>query len=514
MPLIGKIVKTAIDVSSSLSSRDDAEKAQQKVLEMLLEKAKDTAFGKYYGFQSILDSSDSRKEFAKAVPLHDYDKMHEEWWKQQLEGKEDISWPGKTLYYGLSAGTTGSSSKRIPVSDDQLDAIRETGMKQALVLSEFDLPEAFFQSNVLMLGSSTNLVEKKEHFEGEISGISASNIPYWFRGFYKPDEEIASIDDWDERILEIAKRAPEWNIGALSGIPSWIELMLKKIISYNKLKNIHEIWPNLSVYTSGGTAFGPYRKSMEKLLERPLVYLDTYLASEGFLAYQQRQNDQMAMVLSYDTGIYFEFIPFEEEHFDDKGAPKEDAPVLSLSEVEEGKEYALIISTVAGAWRYSIGDTVKITDKERNEIIITGRTKHFMNVAGSQLSVNQMNDAIGKMESQYSVSIPEFTLSAVKTEDEESFVHRWYLGVEDDKKLSEEEVAESLDETLKEANKSYRSARKKALSGVEVKVIPKDYFYDWAEQKKKKGGQMKTPRMMKEEQFKEWEEFISDKQSS
>lgn len=510
MPLIGKIVKTAIDLSSSLSGKENAGEAQQKVLEMLLEKAKDTAFGKYFGFQAILDAPDRQKAFTRAVPLHDYDKMFNEWWQQQLEEKEDISWPGKPLYYGVSAGTTGSSSKRIPVTEDQLDAIRQTGTKQALVLSEYDLPDAFFQSNVLMLGSSTNLVEKEEHYEGEISGISASNIPYWFRGFYKPDEEIASIDDWDDRILEIAKRAPEWNIGALSGIPSWIELMLKKIISYNKLNNIHEIWPNLHVYTSGGTAFGPYRKSMEKLLARPLVYLDTYLASEGFIAYQQRENDQMAMALSYDTGIYFEFIPFEEEHFDDKGAPKEDAPIFSLSEVEEGKEYALIISTVAGAWRYSIGDTVKVTDKARNEIIITGRTKHFMNVAGSQLSVHQMNEAIGKLEDKYSVSIPEFTLSAIRNE-EESYTHRWYLGIEDKEDLSEKEVAEALDESLKEANKSYRSARKKALSSVEVKVIPKDYFYDWAEQTKKKGGQMKTPRMMKEEQFKEWEEFISTK---
>jgi hypothetical protein len=512
MALIGKIIKKVLDVSSNFSNREEADKAQQKVLESLLEKAKETAFGKHYNFQSMLDSSNIKKAFSRTVPLHDYDKMHDEWWSRQLEGKEDITWPGKTVYYGRSAGTTGSSSKRIPVSSDQLDAIRETGMKQALVLSKFDLPEAFFQSNVLMLGSSTNLVETEEHYEGEISGISASNIPVWFRGFYKPDEEIAAIDDWDERILEIAKRAPDWNIGALSGIPSWIELMLKKIISYNNLKNIHEIWPNLSVYTSGGTAFGPYRKSMEKLLARPLIYLDTYLASEGFIAFQQRENEQMAMTLSYDTGIYFEFVPFDEKYFDGNGAPKADAPVLPLSDVEEHKEYALIVSTVSGAWRYSIGDTVKITDKERNEIIITGRTKHFMNVAGSQLSVNQMDQAIGKMEEEYSISIPEYTLSAVQ--EEGGYTHKWYLGVEDKKELSEKDMADTLDEVLKERNKSYRGARKKALTGVEVKVVPKDYFYEWTEQEKKKGGQVKIPRMMKEEQFKRWEDFVSAKLSS
>lgn len=512
MPLIGKIVKKFVDVSSSLSGSADAVKAQDDMLEMLLQKAENTAFGKHYNFSKILNAPDRKKAFAQAVPLHDYQKMHDEWWSQQLEGKEDITWPGKTVYYARSAGTTGSASKKIPVTDDLLSAIRETGIKQALVLSEFDLPDEFFQSNVMMLGSSTNLTETEGHLEGEISGISASNIPTWFRGFYKPGVDVASIDDWDKRVLEIAKKAPEWNIGALSGIPSWIELMLKEVISYNKLQNIHEIWPNLSVYTTGGTAFGPYRKSMEKLLARPLIYLDTYLASEGFIAYQRRLNEEMAMTLSYDTGIYFEFIPFEDKYFDDGGAPLADAPVIPLSQVEEGKDYALIISTVAGAWRYSIGDTVKITDKARSEIIITGRTKHFMNVVGSQLSVNQMNEAMSALEEKHNLSIPEFTMAAVKVND--NYIHRWYLGVEDDPDVSPDTLKEDLDEYLKSSNKSYRSARTKALSGLEVKVVPQDFFYDWAEQEKKKGGQIKTPRMMKDEQFENWELFVEKKQLS
>lgn len=513
MPLIGKIVKKVVDVSSSLSGSTDAVKAQDDVLEMLLKKAENTAFGQHYNFSAILNAADRKKEFSQAIPLHDYQKMHDEWWEQQLDGREDITWPGKTTYYARSAGTTGNSSKKIPVTDDMLSAIRETGIKQALVLSEFDLPDAFFQSNVLMLGSSTSLEENDGHYEGEISGISESNIPTWFRGFYKPGEEVAEIEDWDAKVLEIAKKAPEWNIGALSGIPSWIELMLKKVISYNNLKNIHEIWPNLSVYTTGGTAFGPYRKSMEKLFDHPLIYLDTYLASEGFLAYQQRPNEEMAMALSYDTGIYFEFIPFEEKYFDGSGAPLPDAPVLPLAEVEEGREYALIISTVAGAWRYSIGDTVKITDKSMNEIVITGRTKHFMNVVGSQLSVNQMNEAMGKLEEKYNISIPEFTISAVKAE-EDNYIHKWYLGVEGDADISADDIKQELDEYLKSSNKSYKSARQKALSGLEVKIVPKDLFYDWSEEEKQKGGQVKTPRMMKEDQFKNWEEFVNKKLSS
>lgn len=509
MPLIGKIIKKVVDVGSHLATEEDALKAQDEVLLKLLRKAENTAFGKHYQFANILAAEDVKSTFALNVPLHDYSKISKEWWNQQMEGKEDITWPGKTEYFAVSAGTTGNTSKKIPVTKDMLDAIRETGVKQAFILPEFELPEEFYQSGVLMLGSSTNLKQSDDHLEGEISGISASNLPFWFKGFYKPEGEIAAIDDWDERVLNIAKKAPEWNIGALSGIPSWIELMLKEIVSYNKLNTIHDIWPNLSVYTSGGTAFGPYRKSMEKLLAKPLIYLDTYLASEGFLAYQKRPNEEMAMSLAYDTGLYFEFIPFEEKFFDDNGAPLPDAKVIPLKDVEEGKEYAIIISSVSGAWRYSIGDTVKITDKEKSEILITGRTKHFMNVVGSQMSVNKMNEGLEEMEKKFNISIPEFTISAVKVNGQ--YIHRWYLGVEGNTEVSEEELAKALDETLKNNNKSYLSARGKALTGIEVKIIPKAFFYDWSEKEKKKGGQIKTPRMMKEEQFQNWEEFIASK---
>ena len=509
MPIIGKVVKKVVEVSSSLSGNENACKAQKKVLKDLLKTAEKTAFGRYYHFADILDAPELEEEFAKRIPLHSYQKMYTDWWKQQIEGKEDISWPGKPLYYATTAGTTGDKSKCLPVTGELLEAIRETGLKQALALSEFDLPEAFFESSVLMLTSSTNLQETEGHYEGEISGISASNIPFWFRVFYKPEEEVSCIDDWDERVLEIAKRAPDWNIGALSGIPSWIELMLREIISYNKIETIHEIWPNLSVYTTGGTAFKPYRKSMEKLFSRPLVYLDTYLASEGFLAYQQRPNEQMAMVLSYDTGTYFEFIPFKDKYFDENGDPLADAPVLPLSEVEENKEYALVISTNAGAWRYSIGDTVKITDKPRNEIVITGRTKHFMNVAGSGLSVIKMDEAVQALEEKFNISIPEYTVSAVKLN--ENYIHKWYLGLEGKSKISNEELARELDEILKNKYESYKDARKKALKGLEVKLVPKGLFYEWAGNIKKKGGQMKISRMMKEELFKKWEKFMAEK---
>ena len=508
MPIIGKIVKKVVEVSSSLSGSEDAFIAQEKVLEGLLKKAEETAFGRHYHFTEILNAPDPGKEFSQKIPLHTYQKMQREWWEQQLEGKKDISWPGKPLYYATTAGTTGDKSKCLPVTDDLLKSIRKTGLKQALALAHFDLPETFFQSNVLMLTSSTNLEETDDHYTGEISGIGASNVPFWFRQFYKPEEAVSGIDDWEKRVLEIAKRAPEWNIGALSGIPSWIELMLRKIISYNKLKNIHEIWPNLSVYTTGGTSFKSYRRSMEKLFAWPLIYLDTYLASEGFLAWQQRPNEEMAMALSYDTGIYFEFIPFEEKYFDHNGDPLPNAPAFPLSHVAENKEYALIVSTNAGAWRYSIGDTVKITDKSRNEIVISGRTKHYMNAVGSQLTVKKMDAAVQGLEEKFNISIPEYTVSAIKSD--ENYIHKWYLGIDGEFDIPNQEAAMELDKLLKKKYESYQEARLKNLEGVEVKLVPKEFFHEWAGKIKKKGGQMKISRVMKEELFRKWEKFVSE----
>jgi hypothetical protein len=323
--------------------------------------------------------------------------------------------------------------------------------------------------------------------EGEISGISASNIPFWFRSYYKPGEDIAKIDDWDERVQTIAEKAQTWDIGAISGIPSWIELMLQKVISYHNLNHIHEIWPNLQVYTSGGVAFGPYEKSFNALLGHPITVIDTYLASEGFIAFQARP-DTDAMRLVTDNGIYFEFVPFKPEYINEDGSLVKEAPSVTIKEVVLNQEYVLIISTVSGAWRYEIGDTIEFTDIERAEIKITGRTKFFLNTVGSQLSVNKMDDAMKKLEDKFSTKIPEYTICAKRCEDDE-FYHCWYIGNEDS--LNADKISDSLDEFLKEANKNYKVARSKALKGVRVKLISPSVFYEWNAANKKKGGQVK-----------------------
>jgi len=503
MALLGSIIKTAIDLRGAIVSEKSPIESQKEVLKYLLEKAKDTAFGKYYGFSKILEADDIAKSYSQKIPYFDYHQMETEWWSKTQEGLEDITWLGCPTYFARSSGTTGKTSKRIPVTDEMIEAIRTTGIKQVGALTNFDVPSDFYEKEIMMLGSSTNLEEQNQFLEGEISGISASNIPFWFRGFYKPGEEIALMEDWDEKVETIAKRALEWDIGAISGIPSWMELMLRKVIEHHNVKNIHEVWPNLQVFTTGGVAFQPYEKSLNQLLNHPIIIIDTYLASEGFLAFQNRP-ETTSMKLVTDNGIYFEFVPFEPEYIKEDGSLSQDAPALSLSEVELDTDYVLIISTVSGAWRYLIGDTIAFTDIERAEIKITGRTKFFLNVVGSQLSVNKMEVALCELEEKFDIKIPEFTLAAVKIDDD--FHHHWYLGCETD--INSEEIAKALDESLKDANKNYAVARSKALKGVKVTTIDPGIFHEWNAKNKKKGGQVKMEKVMDEEKFAQWEEFV------
>lgn len=502
MALIGGVIKKAIDFSGLISSEPDPCKAQKAVLTKLLKKAALTAFGMKYKFTEILESSDPVSAFQQSVPVYDYDAMYQEWWQYLLAGHQNVTWPGGQKYFALSSGTT-SDKKYIPITDEMVDSIKSAGLQQVLSLKNFELPSDFFEKQILMLGSSTNLIQQTDHQEGEISGISAANIPGWFGPFYKPGTEIAAIENWDEKVQRIAEEAPKWDIGSISGIPSWVELMLKKIIEHNNLSTIHDIWPNLYVYTSGGVAFEPYRKSMEKLLGRPLFYIDTYLASEGYIATQKRP-DTTSMALITDNGIFFEFVPFIEDHIDENGRVKQEAPVLTLEQAEVDTEYVLLISTVSGTWRYMIGDTVIITDKERSEIRISGRTKHYLNVVGEQLSVQKMNMGIQKLEQELNIEIKEFIAATIY--EEEEYRMRWMIGT--DREIDAEAAARVLDTELCNNNKNYNVARSKALKDVRVEVVPVEQFYHWSETFKKMGGQVKIPRVMKEQDFNEFRQFV------
>ena len=510
MATLGHLIKGAIHITDRLLPETNPIEDQENILVELLHTSKETKFGLNYGFKDILNAPNIAQAYAEKVPYHDYNAIHEPWWSKIEDGENDITWPETPQYFALSSGTTGNTSKRIPVTNAMLKAIKNAGIKQVLALRNFDLSADFYEKDILMLGSSTDLRERVDNkLEGEISGISASNIPFWFEPYYKPGKEISQINDWDKRVERIAKEAKNWDVAALSGIPSWIELMLQKVISYNNCKTIHDIWPNLQVYTSGGVAFGPYEKNFKALFGKNVFIIDTYLASEGYIATQIRP-DTNAMQLNTNHGIYFEFVPFDPEYITPQGGLVQNAPAITLSEVLKDVDYVLIISTVSGAWRYIIGDTITFTNTEHFEIKITGRTKFFLNTVGSQLSVNKMDDGIKHLEDCFDTTIKEYTLAALRDKNGD-YYHHWYLGTPYNGDPTT--LATRLDTFLGEVNKNYKVARSKALKYIKVSTVAPQIFNAWNAKQKKKGGQVKMARVMAEDKFKEWQQFVKDSTS-
>jgi len=495
MPFLGSLIKTALDINAKFASLpDQPRETQEEQLRYLISTAKDTAFGQYYGFASLLEEEDLISSYQRRLPVFDYKTLQRRWWKQQQDFP-NITWPGQPGFFALSSGTTGKKSKRIPVTEEMLGVFRSVSQSQIAALANFDLPPDLYEKDILMLGSSADLTPHKHHLEGEISGINSSNIPGWFDGFYKPGKEIASIDKWDERVTAIAEAAPDWDVAAIAGIPSWVRMMLIRIIEMHQLDTIHDLWPNLKLYATGGVAFEPHRKSFEALVSEPLTVMDTYLASEGFFSFTARP-DTMNMQLAVEHGIFYEFIPFDERGFDETGGLLKNPEVHDLGEVEENQEYALVVSTPAGAWRYLIGDTIKFKDLEKFEIVISGRTKYFLNVVGSQLSEEKLNAAVKEISRELGEEINEYAVAAVK-DDSGEYIHQWVLGSPTGK-LNADRARELLDASLQKRNKNYRVAREKALKGVAVRSVKTERIYNWLETGKKKGGQIKVPKVMKE----------------
>jgi len=482
-------------------------RAQLRVLKKLLRRARYTAFGQKNKFEQILLSRHPGKAFQQNVPTYNYNKIYNEWWYQTLDGKEDICWPGKIKYFALSSGTSESASKYIPITNDLLKGNKVIMIKQLLSLLTYQgISLSSIGSGMLTLGGSTDLQKGPGYYAGDLSGITAKKSPFWFQPFYKPGKKIAREKDWNKKLVDIVEKAPQWDIGFLAGVPAWIQMCLEMVIEKYKVKNIHEIWPNLTFFVHGGVSFEPYKVGFEKLLGKPITYVETYLASEGFLAWQDKQNAK-GMRLSYNQHIFFEFVPFDENNFDADGEMVENPEALMIHEVEEGRDYALLISTNAGAWRYLIGDTVRFVDKENAEIIITGRTKHFLSIVGEHLSVDNMNKAIHLVSEEFNLSIPEY---GVRGENVDSlFGHHWYVAC--DQSVDGVALAKAIDEKLIALNDDYAIERKSALKRIRVTVLKENVFMDFMQAKGKIGGQHKFPRVLKGDILKDWEIFIQNK---
>ena len=510
MPIIGTILKKGIKLRETLEQDFTTPyDLQKKELSKLLISARNTQFGRHHNFFDVLEEfrsfggHDFFDRFKAEEPVCDYEKLNQDWWHKIREGEPDVCWPGKTKFFALSSGTSGAASKYIPVTKDMLRQIRKTGTRHIYTLGKYDLPDKFFQCGMLMLGGSTSLNFSGSYYSGDLSGITTGQLPVWIQGFSRPTPKIKKVKDWEVKLEEIVENAPKWNIGMIVGVPAWMTILIERIIERYGVKDIHEIWPNLEAFVHGGVSFEPYRKGFDRLLGRPIHYIETYLASEGFLAFQADPG-KPSMRLVLNNGIFYEFVPFNDDNFDANGVMVENPETLMIDQVEEGKDYALLITTCAGAWRYQIGDTIKFIDKRNSEIIITGRTKHFLSLCGEHLSVDNMNQAIELVSEELDICVKEFTVAGVP--DGSLFSHHWFVGTDD--VVDAEVLRDRIDHHLKELNDDYAVERQHALKNVIVDPMPSETFYAWMRSQGKEGGQSKFPRVLKKDKLNSWFDFI------
>lgn len=515
MAILGTLLKGGLNLSKRIKQKTfTPAELQKRTLLKLLSKSKNTAFGKFYDFNTILASPSSNdrnilyEKFSELVPIFNYESIFDNWWSRALAGESNVTWPGKVRFFALSSGTSTATSKHIPLTNQMLKAIRQTGINQIMSLANFNLPESLFEKSILMLGGSTNLHFNGTYYEGDLSGISANKIPFWFQHYYKPGKVLAQTKDWDQKLNTIAESAHLWDIGYIVGVPSWIQLLVEKIISVQQVDNIHEVWPNLQVFCHGGVSFEPYKKGFEKLLGMPLTYIETYLASEGFIAFQDKPNSK-AMKMVLNKGIFYEFIPFNEDNFDTEGEIKNDPKTITIQDVQPEIPYAILMSTCAGAWRYLIGDVIAFTDVANAEIVIKGRTKHFLSLCGEHLSVDNMNKAIQNTANHFHIDIKEFAVAGIPYQN--LFAHQWYIGT--DNQVATKAFQLVLDKELKALNDDYSTERQHALKAIFVKIVPTATFYNWMQINGKQGGQHKFPRVLKNKSLDEWRNYLENLQS-
>jgi hypothetical protein len=505
MPIFGSLINRALRIRRQFTFPHGTAKTYQvQVLKRLLMKAMFTGFGKHYRFAEMLETTEWLERFRKEVPYHNYNSIYNTWWHKCLEGQEDVTWPGKVKYFALSSGTSESASKHVPVTRDMLRSIRKVGIKQLYSMVNFPIPPKSFQKGILMLGGTTNLFNRGSYYEGDMSGISARNIPRWFRYFYKPGSKISYRPNWEQRIKLIVRKAREWDVATVCGVPAWVQIVFEEIIKYHKVNNIHDIWPNLEIYIHGGVSFEPYRESFQKLLGRPITFIETYMSSEGSFGFQARPGTR-GIKLVLNAGIFYEFIPFNNENFDEDGEVKPDAKSYMIHEVVENVQYAVAISTCAGAWRYLVGDVVCFTDAREYEIIIVGRTKHFLSLCGEHMSVENMNKAIQTVSKEMDIGIREYTVAGFQ--HNQRFAHRWYIGT-DDNHVRPERIGQIIDETLCRINDDYAVERTAALKEIFVKVLPNKAFIEYLRYKGKEGAMNKFPRVLKNGMMEDWESFL------
>ncbi len=466
---------------------------QNECLRKLVSSAKDTEWGRKHDYKSIINY----EQFKKNVPLQDYESL-KPFIDRIRKGEQNILWNTDIKWFAKSSGTTNNKNKFIPVSEESLDNCHYNGGRDMIAIHCALNPETqlFTGKNLALAGSLvTNHFGNYESQNGDLSAIVINNLPVWAEFFRSPNLSIALMDKWDEKIEKLAFATINENIVSLAGVPSWMLLIMKRVLEKSGKSSIAEVWPNLEVYFHGGINFNPYREQFATIFNKPnLNYLELYNATEGFFGIQDQHNsDELLLMLDY--GIYYEFMPLEE-----LGAHS--SKTISLEEVELGKYYALIISTNAGLWRYMLGDTVKFTSIHPFRFKITGRTKHFINAFGEEVIIENADKALTIACEKTGALINEYTAAPIYMQGNETGAHEWLIEFEVQPN-SIEYFTEVLDNALKSINSDYEAKRYQSmiLKQPLIHAVPKATFYKWFESKNKLGGQHKVPRLSNDRKF-------------
>ncbi len=458
---------------------------QMEWFRKLISKASDTEWGKTYGYVSI----ENPNEFRSRVPLQEYSDI-KPYVERLRRGEKNLLWPSNIKWFAKSSGTTGEKSKYIPVSAEALEECHFKGGKDLLSIYCNNNPDThIFDGKTLGLGGTHDYdPDKPAPYHGDVSAVIMQNLPFWFELIRTPDLSTALMNDWEDKLNRIAEITSQENVTVISGVPSWMLLLLKRILEINGINNIGQIWPNLELFTHGGVNFSPYKEKYRAICPPSLNYIETYNASEGFFGIQDRNNaDDMLLMLDY--GIFFEFIRIEEVN-------SNNPQTLLLDQVELNTAYAMVISTNSGLWRYLIGDVITFSSLSPFRIKIVGRTKSFINAFGEELMVENAEKAIDKASRKTHAIVNEFTAAPVYLNGSDAGSHQWLIEFEK-APGNINYFMEILDNSLKSLNSDYEAKRYKdlVLSHPQIVILPPGTFYRWLKSKGRLGGQNKVPRL-------------------
>lgn len=473
--------------------------AQREVLQDLVTAAQYTEFGRRYDFSKLF----SIKEFKKKVPVHEYDDI-KPYILRMMEGEENILWNTPINWFAKSSGTTSDKSKFIPVSDESLTDTHFKASKDVLTNYYKNFPESdLLTGKSLVVGGSHQLHQINDDIHyGDLSAVLMQNTPFWGHWIRTPELQIALLDEWENKITRLAETTINENVTSIAGVPTWTIVLIKKILDLSGKSILKEVWPNLELYMHGGVSFTPYREQLNKLIGAPINYLEIYNASEGFFAAQDMP-DEEGMLLFAQHGIFYEFMPVEEYG-------KDDPSTIGLKDVELNKNYALVITTNGGLWRYLVGDTIQFTHLLPYKIKVTGRLKHYINAFGEEVIVDNSDRAIAIAAEKMNVVVNDYTAAPVYFSEQSNGAHEWLIEFETAPQDINRFVYE-LDSALKSINSDYEAKRYKniALEMPLVHVLKNGTFNEWLRSKGKLGGQHKVPRLSNERKL--IEEILSIK---